>query len=148
MTTTILRFSAAHNIGSKVIQIATWGDYSHVDFETPEGKWLGARFVGGVDEREPYEVARYIRFEVPDAPTSVLERLRTQLHRPYDYLALVGFVARQDWRIDDSWICSELMAWAFEQENFPLLRGDRFNRITPRDLMLSTRLRFLDKWGV
>ncbi len=61
-----------------------------------------------------------------------------QVGKPYDYTAIAGFLARRDWREDDSWFCSELQAAAFEAGRRPLLNPTiSINRISPGLLELS-----------
>lgn len=134
-----LQFSSQNKIGSKLIQLATWSPYSHVDFVLPGGSLLGARG-DGVKIREPYGIYdKCDRFKI-DAPNSVIERALTQLGKPYDYSALLGFIFRRNIQDPKSWFCSELVAWAFEKEGYPLLNSHNYYRITPRDLMLSPLL--------
>lgn len=131
-----LQFSSKGTIGSKVIQWITWSDYSHVDFVLPEGRLLGARG-DGVKIREDYGNYERVKRVQADAPDSVIHRALSQLHTPYDYAALLGLTFRRDWENPHAWFCSELVAWAFEEEGHPLLREIPSSRITPRDLLLS-----------
>ncbi|MEW6647176.1 MAG: hypothetical protein AB1450_08265 [Pseudomonadota bacterium] len=105
----------------------------------PDGRLLGA-VPGGVSIR-PYDPsALRIERHLVDAPDSVLQRALSQLGKPYDWPGVLGYAARRDWQEDDSWFCSELVAWAFQAEGFPLLRAADAWRINPRDLLLSPLL--------
>jgi hypothetical protein len=64
--------------------------------------------------------------------------------KPYDWRAILGFgMGERDWRVPDSWFCSELQARALEVAgilNFPA--DVPMWRITPRDLwLLVTQLK-------
>lgn len=134
-----LQFSAQHLPGSWLIRRFTWSPFSHVDLVLPDGRLLGARGSGGVAIRDQDEFSAVAQFQV-DAPASVLDIAASQVGKPYDWEALAGFVSRRDWQDNDSWFCSELVAWAFAQAGSPLLRTTNLNRITPRDLLLSPLL--------
>lgn len=134
-----LQFSSQDRIGSKAIQFFTWSEYSHVDIVLTDGKLFGARG-DGVKIREPWGCYDRIIRKISDAPESIIDKALTQEGKPYDYTALLGFLARRDWTKDCSWFCSELVAWAFSEEGYPLLNADNYYRITPRDLLLSPYL--------
>lgn len=135
-----LQFSTTKRAGSAVIRWFTWSDFSHVEFVLDDGWLLGAEPDGGVQVRPP-ECARVgaVRFRVR-APRRVLDRALSQVGRPYDWLGVLGFGVRRDWAADDSWFCSEFVAWAFQAAGSPLLRAEHVHRLTPRDLLLSPRL--------
>ncbi len=131
----VLQFSAQDKIGSRLICWWTWSQYSHVDFIMPSGRLLGARG-DGVAIRDQYQtkIKRIVEVEASDA---VLRAALSQLGKPYDYTAMAGFITRRDWQEQDSWFCSELVAWAFEQAGKPLIRTDGLYKVSPRDLLLS-----------
>lgn len=122
-----------------MIRWVTWSEFSHVDFVMPDGRLLGARG-DGVRVRNPYGVYQFIRAEV-DAPDSVLERAISQIGKPYDYTAIVGFLFRRNWQLREAWDCAELVAWAFSAEGHAILSTSDYHRITPRDILLSTAVR-------
>lgn len=129
--------------GVWAIRLATWSWASHVDFVLPDGRLLGARPGGGVNLllHRDADYGRIERFSVnTDHAGLIIAHARAQTGKPYDWLALIGHVVRRDWQRTDSWFCSELIAWAFEQAGDPLFRQKKHHRITPRDLLLSGRL--------
>lgn len=130
-----LQFSAQDKIGSRLICWWTWSDYSHVDFVLSSGKLLGARG-DGVKIRDPYPTKRKLIVEV-EASEDVLLAAHSQIGKPYDYTAMLGFIVKRDWQETDSWFCSELLAWAFEHGGKPLIRADGIYKVAPRDLLLS-----------
>lgn len=134
-----LQFSTQDKIFARLIDWWTWGDYSHVDMILTDGRWLGARY-DGVKAREPYAVSKCLQVTV-EAPSEVMNVALSQIGKPYDFMAILGFIVHRDWQEDDSWICSELIAWAFQQGGMSLLNTDKINRISPRDLTLSPFLK-------
>lgn len=134
-----LQFSTTSRPASRLICWGTWGRHSHVDLVLPDGQLLGA-VPGGVQVRPFDPSALRIERHQVDAPDTVLERAISQQGRPYDWPGVLGYALRRDWQEDDSWFCSELVAWAFQDAGRPLLRAGDAWRITPRDLLLSPLL--------
>lgn len=110
-------------------QLISWfggGGYSHIDTITPQGMYRGARSdsIGGQppgfwDRPAHYEKwARQTIFTLPVTPTQFDAYWRfsdAQLGKPYDSRGLVeSFIFGRDWRQDDSWFCSEIVAAALE----------------------------------
>lgn len=129
---------------SAFIRYWTFSEYSHVDFVMPDGQLLGSHLSGGVKVRP----ANYAHFSkvlrvTADVPDSVLEAAVSQIGKPYDWQAIVNFFAQRDWREDDSWFCSELVAWSFEKAGYPLFNpATQVWRLTPRDLLLAPTLHY------
>lgn len=142
----VLQFSTSPGIVSAVIRWATWSTISHVDFVIEGGYLLGARTDGGVQIRPPNytKFSRLVRYEVEDAPDSIIHTAKTQTGKPYDYGAISDFLFHRDWEKKTRWFCSELVAWAFEENGYPLLNTNRLDRITPRDLTLSPFLKLIN----
>lgn len=121
---------------SQVIKLATWSRWNHVAFVLESGEVLGALSQGVCITPIDYAGTRVEFFDV-DCPNFNWDWLRAQLGKPYDWTAIAGLAMHRDWREDDSWFCSELLAAAFEHSDYPLLRADHLNRITPRDISMS-----------
>lgn len=135
-----VEFSFRGGLAGKIVQAATWSWASHVDFVLPDGLLLGAVPDGGVSLRAWSPPVRAERYTV-DAHPFVLQCAQSQLGKPYDFVGVLGIGLHRDWAETDSWFCSELIAWAFQKAGKPLLRADHLDRITPRDLLLSTALK-------
>lgn len=135
----VLQFSTQNTLLAAGIRWATWCDYSHVDFVLPNGDLYGA-IPKGVRRHWPENYTRTKRFYV-NAPIDVLNIALTQEGKDYDWRGIFGFGIRARLHDKDSWFCSELVAWAFEQAGYPLLRTEKYWRITPRDLLLSPLLK-------
>ena len=70
------------------------------------------------------------------SPAEVINAARSQIGKPYDLTALFGLLMHRDWQEDDSWFCSELVAWAFSRGGSPLFRREVMHRITPQHLWI------------
>ena len=135
------RFVAAHTPVSWLIRLFTWSRYSHVEVMVDKG-WLGASW-GGVKIR-PYgyyraSSVRAVTVEMEDKDYGrMMDWLYNQVGKPYDFMAVIGIVFRRNWRSENKWFCSELVARAFEVGDKPLIRADHVSRVTPAMLDLST----------
>lgn len=67
---------------------------------------------------------------------AIIDAAATQLGKPYDYTGVIGIGLHRDWQQDDSWFCSELVAWAFQQGGSPLFRPGASRRVTPQDIWM------------
>lgn len=127
------------SLTSRLIRKFTWGDHSHVAL-VHKGVAYEARISQGVTKRpveelfEQYET--YAIYEM-DASIRVLDFIKRQVGRPYDYAGIAGVVLREDTQNALRWFCSELIAAAFASDGRPLLRTRRFGRLTPAILELS-----------
>ena len=129
-----LRFITDPGISSWAIRWFTWSDWSHVDFVLRDGRFLGARLDGGVQIR-PHDYIkpskfRYAFVEVPDA-RKVYGWATTQVGKPYDWKAIMGFLPRIEWHDPHAWFCSELVAAGFERAGHPIVDRASF-RVTPQ----------------
>ena len=140
-----LRFVAHPGLFNWACKIAQYGLWpSHCDAVLPDGKLLGSRFDDGVQVRAAdYDAGGFSREQrVGLASTKAQENdfynfLHAQIGKPFDALAIVGFVAGRDWQAPDSWFCSELQAAGLVACGlFPNHMAVGFNHITPRDLLL------------
>lgn len=144
---------------SQAIRDVTWSAFSHVEFYLlepltlpngaviPAGWTIGAHAAGGVKPR-PGNYAVFTneeRYRIPVTPeqkTAILAYAAQQIGKPYDFADIAGILLHRDWRAEDTWICSELLAASFEKGGKPLLHAPagKVNRITPRDVYLSPYL--------
>lgn len=146
LATIKIRFVTEDDLISAMIRLHTWCDYSHVEFVLDDGTTLGAHYDGGVRIR-PANYATFTRIDEFVVPMTVEQKFtimsfaQAQIGKGYDTGAIAGVLLHRDWRNPDKWFCSELVAAAFEQA-MPLLNvNEGVNRIVPRDLLLSLRLR-------
>lgn len=130
-------FSRSRSLGSLLLRGFLWSRWSHC------GIVDGDRVVEAVSGRGVIVTplvefkARASDWEILDVPTdqpdAVLRAAYRQIGKPYDWAGVMGFAFRRCWQDDDSWFCSELIAWAFAKAGANLFRTDVW-RITPRDL--------------
>jgi hypothetical protein len=145
-----LQFVQSSGLGSSAIQLFEHGWCSHVDCLMPDGTLLGSQsgIIGGKPagvQIRPlnYEpLTRWERVTLPlnDKQTAAFYAfLKDQIGKPYDETAIVAFAVDRNWREQDSWFCSELMAAALEASGwFTRALSNDFNKITPSDLLLLT----------
>ena len=71
------------------------------------------------------------------------EKAETQQGKEYDLLDIVGLGTGFDWHSSNHWICSVLVAWAFDQVGDPVVNMTFIPKIhlTPRDLLLGLNLK-------
>lgn len=133
-----LKFSSTGFISAKLIEWYTWSEYSHVDLVLPDGNLLGSRFIGGVKIRKPRKFKRELSVVIHNIDEqNIIELLQSQIGKPYDHFGIIGIPLRsRRWQDEDSWFCSELIAWAFDKNGTPLVNSNSY-RVTPRDLLES-----------
>lgn len=158
MSAIVIRFVGGRNdLVSRLIMADSGGHWAvHTEALFPAGwpkiggQLIGAHIDGGVMARPPGYDAGFGREEYVTIPTDTATAVRfygfmaSQIGKPYDMeviaaLAASTVIGARDWRQDDSWICSELIAAACEAAAiFPKLAID-INHLTPRDdrLILS-----------
>lgn len=139
-----LRFVEGGALDSKIIRYTTRCRWSHVEAISGDGTF-GSMLNGGVrwrDEGKDYpnmvdgETVEILA--TPPAESAFWAFLLNQEGKPYDWRAILGFgLGERDWRQDDSWFCSELIARALEVCGIIDLPVDvPVWRITPRDVWL------------
>lgn len=139
-----LRFIRGQGWISDSICKVTWSRYSHVEFVFKNG-YFGAHLDKGVilrpfDYCKPAEEAFATAMLQPAQADALRAFLKDQEHKPYDLSAIFGILSHRDWHTPDSWFCSELVQAAFEAADYPLVRADNLDRVTPGDLFASMRL--------
>jgi uncharacterized protein YycO len=141
----LLRFTRGEGLYGYIIRLGTFSDFSHVGFKLDDGLVLDATPTYGVSVREAKDddTTQYYRILAPRKyMEAALSYAMLQVGRPYDWSAVWGTIIRRDWCDDCKFFCSELVESAFSQAHYPLVRDSKhFNRITPRDLLLSPRIR-------
>lgn len=138
-----LQFSRQADLVSDVIAWFTQGEFSHVDAIVYNDLLVGARtdHDPGVHARSS-NYAVWAKKTVFDIPCTLEQFIRfndfllDQLGKPYDHVAILGFVFGRDWKQPDSWICSELQAAALEYAGIwkPYVAA---NKISPDALALA-----------
>lgn len=140
-----LRFTRRKGFTPWLIRTYTWSEVDHVEFLLPNQKMtLGAIPDGGVQLR-PYkpqadEIIAYVHCS-SEIARKVMDYAHSQIGKPYDWSAIYGIATHRNYQESDKWICSELIAAAFERAGLPLLNGKDSNRFSPRDIYISPYVR-------
>jgi len=148
---TRLEVSLAQGTGliSKGISWFSAGRLSHADLVMPNHTLLGARTDGGVQARPGNYLGTTTRWvfskEVSgEQAFEVYRYAYKQINKKYDHLAILAFVTNRDWREDDCWFCSELVAACLEVGGVINELWQPLNKITP--VMLAVILS-ADGWS-
>lgn len=127
---------------SPLIQMVTWSEWSHVGILVGDTVIESTWSHGGVKET-PLDVflERSSDWIVKEyqchSRQAIIDAARTQIGKPYDKTGLVGILMRdRNWQEDDSWFCSELIAWAFAAGGTPLFMLEDGYRITPQNIYM------------
>jgi len=137
-------FTADRSIESWLIRFFTRSKFSHCAIvDCFSNTIIDSDFSkGGVTEYEFKNVilrsTLYEEFDLPCAPNTIIELVRTQIGKPYDILAVILLPFRRSWEDDTKWFCSELIAWAFKEVGCNLLHKKHY-RVTPEDLYLALK---------
>ncbi len=157
--TVVIQFSSSTAWQSALIRKVCHSNFSHVDLRITEGEWEGA-LIGASDQgpKSPYLAGspRGVAIRPPDyqdfhirreafIKTPVADKVYanaiSQLGKKFDDSALGKFIGEPDydrnWRVDDCWFCSELVAWCFETAGYwaPKTTFWPKDRISPNDLL-------------
>ena len=114
-----VRFIKGAGLVSDIIAFDTNSHFSHVEFGTPEGTWIGAHLDGGVQERaaDYCDPVRDYRYEIPLASDDAMNRWLTQIRADvgtrYNVEDIAGLLLH-DRALNDTHavICSE---WATQK---------------------------------
>lgn len=142
---TLLRFTRGTGIGGYIVRLSTWSSFAHCGFKLDDGFVLDATPEHGVSLRKAEDDDTTIYFKIlapKEYIDGAVEYAHQQLGKPYDWTAIYGMAIRRDWWDESKYFCSELLEAAFAHIHYPLVRDSKkFDRITPRDLLLSTRIK-------
>jgi uncharacterized protein YycO len=141
---------------SKLIEWQTRSPYSHCAvyyagwvYEAREFK--GVRTWHAPDRPEELEKLMQSKFDIFDVPTTpaqdaiILEFLRGQIGKRYDYLSVLRFLTREKAARESStsWFCSELVFAAFLQAGIALLARSQPWEVSPGLLARSPSLKLI-----
>jgi hypothetical protein len=125
---------------------------SHVEFlETTDNdvprRVLSSRYPNGVQFRayDAYPLNRDIWFSSSISISSIALAWTSMLKlvgHKYDLIDIFGITFDKDWHADGRYICSEAVAWAFEDCKYPIFNtGESVQRIRPSHFLLTPDLR-------
>lgn len=139
------------NFFSWAIRVFSWSDYSHVEVAIGPDQLLGADFWDGVNikkvkERIHSDKLLLCEFDIPEEyQQDFIDALKAELGKKYDVPGIFGHMFKTEWERTNKWFCSELpvaKAWEIGYPILNIMRGGS-NRVTPRDLLLSNRLKVI-----
>lgn len=141
------QFSRQENLTSDLIALGGAGVFSHVDIVLDDEQLLGARsdVIGGKLPGVQIRPANYavwshqVVIAVPctlEQKQRALDFARAQLGKPYDKLAIIGFLVGRNWRDEDAWFCSELGGRVGEIGGFFAEMYSPANKVAPVALSL------------
>ena len=132
-------FCRSNAIGSRLIRLLTWSDWSHVALvdgdRYVEATWPRVRESTLAEILAAHTEHQVVEIPCRD-PQAALKWARAQVGLPYDLGALLGFLVHRDWTKPWRWFCSELVAEAFEEGGSPLFRANTIGRVTPQLLWM------------
>lgn len=125
----------------------TWSWAAHAAIQLDDGTIIDATLANGVSHHQRVMGKEQRFYDIVLPPEANMKNatqwLYAQLGKPYDWTAITGMAFRRDWHDPKSWFCSELVEAFSEAGHFPLIEitTDNLDRVSPRDLTLSTRLK-------
>lgn len=142
-----IRFIHNRGISSSAIAHLTGSLFSHVEFGTPSGTWIGAHIGGGIQERPAgycNPVREYI-YEIPctaEQEQKALRWMRVKVGTQYNVLDILGLLfqvrsLRSPHRYICSQFCTEGLLYIFGASKVLNVLAGWSYRITPETLHLS-----------
>ena len=137
-------FCRSETIAGKVIRLMTMGKWNHVGIEVNDIVYDADAGRGVTTASLDIFLARYTEAEAVDVAVPKAEAfisfLKSQIGKPYDYLAILAFPFRRDWQREEAWFCSEYAAKAALVGGvLPALRLPR-HKVTPDQLFFALPL--------
>lgn len=129
-------YCANNKMTSWLIRMFTWSRFSHVVFVEDDETIIDSTFThSGVQRRLLSDIYReYSTIEVVEMPLpdeqAALAFARSQLGKPYDKTAILGFIFRRNWADEDAWFCNELIEAIAKAGGRTRFR-EALSRITP-----------------
>lgn len=142
-----VRFILGDGFVSSAIARVTGSLFSHVEFGTPDGTWIGAHANGGIKER-PWDYCKPFReyvYDIPCTPeqeAAALVWMRSKIGTQYNMVDILGllFQARamhSPNRYICSQFCTEGLLYIFGAPRVLNVLANWSYRITPETLHLS-----------
>jgi len=136
-----LLFTRRHHIGSWLIRMVTWSEYSHVDLVLDEDLLIGAIAGDGVVLAKAKDrlaiSSRAVMMHIPVKEVDVSEAFAIgQLGKAYDWLGVIGIGLKRNWQEDDKWSCAELVASVLAAGGQRPFDSKFYHRITPQQLLM------------
>lgn len=148
----MLGFYCGRSLVSRAIRWRTWSKYSHVSWiDSKDMSVYEAWYPEGVRQNPNINFGHTpgtridlfsIKGMTDEHRDSLRSWLRTQIGKPYDLWAILGFVLRRELQDEDAWICSELIFRGMQLSGIDLLsRRITPSRVSPELLSTSVILK-------
>lgn len=133
-------FSKSYLPFSVLIRMFTFSKWSHVgivdgtrviESTGKHGVSEGSLF-SFIDRNHAYATRKFT--VTKEQKQIILDTMRSQIGKKYDFRAIFGMPFKRDWQEDDCWFCSELIAYAFDKAGVPLVSKNAVHRVTPEDI--------------
>lgn len=136
-----LLFTRSHTIGSLLIRLVTWSNFSHVDIVLEGGSILGAEAGKGVSkgdfDRQVRKASKAVTVEIPVLDLqAAIAFAKSQKGKPYDWLGVAGIGLHRDWQEPSKWSCAEFVAATLAKGGYSPFDAKFHHRITPQDLFM------------
>ena len=128
-------FSTTNKLSSLAIRAFEGGSASHCAIAISEDSIIDSTFKYGVSQRTRNDwikgkiLVDSIKLSIPNEENAI-NFAKSQLGKPYDFTALVGFLFWRSWQDTGSWYCSELVTASLLAGGLTL--ADRHKRIPVR----------------
>ena len=135
-----LVFARRHRIGSWLIRLGTFSQWSHVALLDGDVVYDATGALGVARRSYAAFAAEYPNHEIAEVvcdDATARAWVVSQLGKDYDYSAIFGIALRTGWASEDKWFCSELVEAALQAGGVRRFRED-LSRITPRDVWMVT----------
>ena len=147
MAISLIFTNTPNSILSTIVRAATFSEFSHcvivIDEYVYQSSWrVGVTKTLKEDSWLPeHELTEVPLDDVSKVQQTVVKRaLESQIGKSYDYIGILGFLINRNWQQEDSWFCSELLAWSLNKAGFYLVNRET-GRVTPQDLWESMTLK-------
>ena len=125
-------FCRASDPISWAVRLVTWSEWSHVGIvdgsHVIEAWFPYVRVSKLADVIRAHSAIAYKDIYCK-SPHKAIEAAASQVGKPYDIKGIIGLPLNRNWQDDDSWCCSELVAWSFLQGGTRLFPD--IHRVTP-----------------
>ena len=147
-----LRFVHGTDFTSKMIEARSQAAHpftpSHVECVTPEGKYLGEHFSGGMQSRDPgydkgsYDVDLIVSLPATDEQTaSFYQFMESKIGEPYDWQAIIDYAVPVDLHLKDHAICSAICTQGLLHCGWITSSAVKPYLVDPRDLLLMVSMK-------
>ncbi len=139
-------FTKQRSLGSYIIRLVTWSNYSHVEIILPDVN-TGDNFLFSSTAKDGVNYTRLSKRLAKSSKAVIMEIdsdnfdlalllkfIESNLLKKYDWLGVIGIGLKRDWQSNNRWFCSEIVASALKYSGVQLFDSRFYGRITPQDL--------------